>query len=161
MLMREWAARTYPGVPLLEQLRLGPTSAKLIGVVVTPALEAALRVANWFADGVLLSPMETLVIEAKVRPTPAAVSQVQFYAEQIASTPALASRLSLPINALVLFAEDDPVVNAFARRHGVRVAIYTPPWIADYLQLVQFRQRAASPSKPPEASSEDASSPAA
>ena len=145
--MREWASRTYPQVPLVEQFRLGPTTAKLVGVTVTPALEAALRVSNWYADGVIFGPLETLVIEAKVKPTPSAISQVQFYADLIPQTPAMQSRLNLPINALVLFAEDDPSVTAFALRHRVQVAIYTPPWIAQYLELVQFRNRPGSPSK--------------
>jgi hypothetical protein len=151
-LLREWASITYPGLQLLEQFRLGPTSAKLVGVTVTPALEAALRVSNWFADGVILAPYETAVIEAKVKPTPSAVSQVQFYADLLPTTPAMAGRLNLPISQIVLYAEDDPTVSNFARRRGVRVAIYTPPWIADYLQIVQFKGRSTSPPEPPASS---------
>lgn len=145
MLLRDWASRTYPGIALQEQFRLGPTTSHLVGVVVSPALEAALRVANWYADAVLFAPTETLIIEAKVKPTPGAVSQVQFYADLLPRTPAMANRLALPISPLVLFAEDDPLVTSFAQRKGVRVAVYTPSWIADYLTLVQFRYRAPSP----------------
>ena len=46
ILLREWASMRFPGVHLYEQVRLGPTSAKLIGVEVSPALERALRVEN-------------------------------------------------------------------------------------------------------------------
>jgi hypothetical protein len=146
MLLREWASVAYPGVQLLEQFRLGPTTSNLVGVVVTPALEAALRVNNWFADGVILAPHETAIVEAKVKPTPGAISQVQFYSRLIARTPQLQNRLALPIVPIVLFAENDPDVTSFAQTQGVRVAVYTPPWIQDYLQLVQFRYRAPGPS---------------
>lgn len=146
MLLREWASRTFPAIALQEQFRLGPTTSHLVGVTVSPALEAALRVSNWFADGVLFAPTETLIIEAKVKPTPGAVSQVQFYADLLPRTPLMVNRLSLPIATQVLFAEDDPLVTSFAQRKGVRVAIYTPGWIADYLELVQFRFRAQRPS---------------
>jgi hypothetical protein len=161
MLLRAWASRAYPGVPLSEQFRLGPTISHLVGVTVTPALEAALRVNNWYADAVLMLPFETLIVEAKVKPTPSAVSQVKFYADLLPRTPEMQNRLSLPINCTVLFAEDDPSVTSFAQRHGCRVAIYTPPWIADYLQLVQFRTRATSPPKAPAEPSEGESSPGA
>jgi hypothetical protein len=149
MLLRDFAARTFPGVPLWEQYRLGPTSSSLVGVEVTPALEAALRVSNWFADGILPAANETLVIEAKMKPTPAAISQVQFYAGLIGRTPGMSGRLNLPINTAVLFAESDPAVTAFAQAHGCRVYVYTPPWIADYLTQVQFRPRSTDYSKAP------------
>src|SRR5258707_15663059 len=74
-LLREWAAIKYPSAHLFEQFRLGPTSAHLSGVKVSPALEALLRVELWYADGVLPLPNETLVIEAKVKATPGAIGQ--------------------------------------------------------------------------------------
>ena len=43
----------------------------------------------------------------------------------------------------VLFAEADNDVSDFARALGVAVFTYTPMWIADYLQLVQFRARSS------------------
>lgn len=142
-MLREWATRTYPNLPIFEQFRLGPTVSHLVGVTVTPALEAALRVNNWYADAVIFPGNETVIIEAKVKPTPSAVSQVQFYAGLLGRTPQMQNRLHLPVTQVVLFAENDPVVTAFAQTHGVRVAVYTPSWIADYLQLVQFRWRTA------------------
>ena len=141
MLLREWAALKYPGYWLREQVRLGPTQSSLVNVQVSPALEAALRVWNWYADGVLVAPGEVLVIEAKVQPTPAAVGQVLFYLELMASTPELTASLSLPFVPMVLFAESDSRVTRFAQAKGVRVEIYTPAWIADYLTQVQFRRR--------------------
>jgi hypothetical protein len=139
LLLREWAARTFPGVKVQEQFRLGPTTLHLVGVTVTPAFEAALRVNNWFADAIMMLPSETMIVEAKVRPTPSAVSQVQFYADLLPTTPEMQTRLGLPIRCVLLFAEDDPRVTNFARRHGCAVYIYTPSWIQDYLANVQYK----------------------
>lgn len=155
LLLREWAARTFPGVPLQEQYRLGPTKLNLVGVTVTPALEAMMRVNNWFADAIMFTPAETMIVEAKVRPTPSAVSQVQFYADLLPSTPGMFERLSLPIRCVLLFAEDDPRVTNFARRHGCAVYIYTPSWIADYLAGVQYRGILKAPSEGPTSSDGD------
>lgn len=141
ILLRQWAAMKYPGVRLWEQVRLGPTICHLVGVTVTPALEAALRVDNWYADGILILPNEVLLIESKMEPTPAAVGQVQFYLRQAFRTPDLSNLLNIPFVPVVLFAEDDSDVSLFARQQGCRVEIWTPPWIADYLTQVQFRNR--------------------
>jgi hypothetical protein len=146
MLIQQWAAAKYPGKHLYEQVRLGPTSATLEGVQVSPALEAMLRVQNWYADGVIALPNEVLCIESKMQPTPGAVGQVLFYLREMPRTPELQNLLSIPFVPVVLFAESDPDVNNFARQLGCRVEIFTPTWIGDYLTQVQFRNRSTAPS---------------
>jgi len=143
MLLREWAAIKYPGVLLREQLRLGPTAASLPGVTVSPALEAALRVENWYADGLMILPTSILMIEAKVMAVPAAVGQVLFYKRLASTTPELAPYANLPVIPVVLYAELDSTVSLFAQQLGCRVEVYTPKWIADYLTQVQFRRRSS------------------
>jgi hypothetical protein len=148
MLLREWAALKYPGVLLQEQVRLGPTAATVSGVSIDPTLEAMLRVELWYADGLLITPVEVLIIEAKVKADPSAISQVLFYQRMAIRTPALADVLHLPLTPVVLYAESDNDVTQFARQLGCRVEIYTPGWIADYLVAVQFRRRNQTPSVP-------------
>jgi hypothetical protein len=145
MLLREWAAKLYPGAQLLEQYRLGPTRAFLPGIQLTPGLERALRVSNWFADGLLALPDKTLIIEAKVRPTPGAVGQILFYQRLAMQTPLLQQRIAIPIVPVLLWAERDDDVANFARQFGCRVEVYVPLWIVDYLQLVQLRNRSTAP----------------
>lgn len=151
MLLREWAAARYPGVRLYEQVRLGPTSSTLVGVAVSPALEAMLRLNNWYADGLLALPGEVLVIESKMQANPSAIGQVKFYLREVLRTASLANLLAYPLVPVVLFAESDVDVTAFARLEGVRVEIYTPTWIADYLTQVQFRNRTTAPQPAPAA----------
>jgi hypothetical protein len=145
MLLREWAAVRYPGSLLREQVRLGPTSAAVVGVSLDPTLERMLRVENWYADGIIDAPHELVIVEAKVASTPGAISQVLFYQRQALATLELQPSLNKPFVAVVLFAESDDSVNQFARLLGCRVEIYTPSWIADYLTQVQFRRRTAGP----------------
>lgn len=141
MLLHEWAGLRYPQAQVLYQLRLGPTERTLVNVHVTPALEAMLRTANWYADAVVLTPNEGLVVESKVEPDPRAVGQVLFYFRLFYSTPALAQYLNRPFTPVVLFGESDPDVTAFAHSLGCRVEVYTPVWIAQYLERQQFRTR--------------------
>lgn len=148
MLIQQWAAAKYPGYHLYEQVRLGPTSATLVNQVVSPALERMLRVQNWYADGVIALPNEVLCIESKMAATPGAVGQVLFYLREMSRTPDLQNLMHLPFVPVVLFAESDDDVNNFARQLGCRVEIYTPSWIGDFLNQVQFRNRVTAPPAP-------------
>ena len=132
------------GYPAPGAVWLGPTTAALVGVQVTPGLEAALRVNNWYADGVIYAPNETLLIEAKMKPNPSAVGQALFYLRLLPSTPEHNQKPYAPIVPMVLFAEDDATVRVFAQSLAVRVATYTPTWVEDYLNQVQFRSRVRS-----------------
>lgn len=125
MLLQEWVSVKYAGAQVFYELRLGPTQKSLAGVQVSPALEAMLRVANWYADCVIVTGTEVLVVEAKVDPVPGAVGQVLFYRTLIYATPALQPYTAMPVTPVVLFAEDDSGVTPFARGLGVRVEIYT------------------------------------
>lgn len=141
VLLREWAALKYPGVRLWEQVKVGPTAVKLVDVHISPALEAAISVENWRADGVIQLPNEILFIESKMDPTPSASSQVRFYIREAMRTPALQPLMSIPFVPVLLFAENDADVTAFCRQDGCRVELYTPSWIADYITQVQIRNR--------------------
>jgi len=151
MLLQEWVTAKYPLAQVFYELRLGPTSKALVGVQVSPALEAMLRVSNWYADAVVITPTEGLVIEAKVDPDPGAVGQVLFYRTLIFATPSLQPYQRLNFQPVVLFAEDDSAVTPFARGLGCRVEIYTPTWIAQYLVNRQFRNRSTPPPGTPTA----------
>ena len=153
MLLREWADLRYPGVPLIEQMRLGPTESTLNGVTVSPAMSRMLSVYNWYADGVLVLDDQVLCIEAKLRASPSACSQVEFYLAQMIRTAELQPYMNRPFVPVVLWAVDDPAVSNFARARGIRVEVYTPPWIEEYLNSVLFRNRATSPPKPPNTTS--------
>jgi hypothetical protein len=149
-LIQEWAGIKYSHATVLYELRLGPTEKHLVNVQVTPALEAMLRLSNWYADGVILAPEENLIIEAKMDPNPSAVGQVLFYQRLVYATPALGAYNSRPYYPVVLFAEDDSEITPWARGLGVRVEVYTPSWIGQYLQAVQFRNRTTVPKIPGE-----------
>ena len=144
-LLHEWASARYPGVAPIYEMRLGPTAKHLVDVPVTPQLEAMLRVSNWYADAVIPLPHELLIVEAKVDPDPAAVGQVLFYETLLLSTPVMAGIDVHAVVPVVLFAEDDDAMTPWARSLGVRVEIYTPQWIADYLVQRQFRRRLSPP----------------
>jgi hypothetical protein len=140
-MLREWVSLHGWQQQAIYELRLGPTPQTLIGVTVSPQLEAMLRVALWYADLVVPTPTELLVVEAKVQPKPGAVGEALWYSRLVPTTPELAAYAHLPVVPVVLFGESNEILNAWARTLGVRVELYTPPWIAEYLSTRQFRNR--------------------
>ncbi len=150
-LLHEWVAMRYPAAQVFYELRLGPTDRSLVGRVVTPELERMLRVANWYADALILTQVEGLMVEAKVEPKPRAVGEVLWYMELLLTTPDLAPYRHIPVSPVCLFAERDVRFEAWARRLGVRVEIFSPPWIEDYLNRIQFRGRGVRSPSPPAA----------
>ena len=140
-LLHEWVSlHGWQGQAIYE-LRLGPTPQTLVGQVVSPQLTAMLRVALWYADLVVPTPTELLVVEAKVQPKPGAVGEALWYSQLVPTTPDLAAYAHLPVVPVVLFGESNETLNTWARALGVRVELYTPPWIAEYLSTRQFRNR--------------------
>lgn len=142
-LLDEWLSLRYPGVRSSGRLRLGPTTVTVVGRELTPEQVRMLSVENWYADAIVLAPGEQLVVEAKVQAKPAAIGEVLFYQRLLARTPELQGFGAVRFQPLVLFAESDADVTDFAHGLGVRVEIYSPPWIADYIARIQFRGRTA------------------
>ncbi len=147
-LLREWISARYPSALVMYELRLGPTDRSLVGRTVTPELERMLRVANWYADAVILTDVEGLIVEAKVEPKPRAVGEVLWYFNLYFSTPELQPYLQTPFTPVVLFGERDARFEVWASSLGVRVEVFTPDWIADYLTRIQFRGRGSRSATP-------------
>ena len=140
-MLHEWVSLHGWQAQAIYELRLGPTPQTLVGQVVSPQLEAMLRVSLWYADLIVPTGRELLVVEAKVQPKPGAVGETLWYSTLVPTTPVLAPYANLPVVPVVLFGESNDALNSFARALGVRVELYTPPWIAEYLSTRQFRNR--------------------
>lgn len=132
-LLHEWAEQQHwDGTPIYEA-RLGPTPLLAGSAEVTPEIAAMLRRANRYADLVGALNGELLVVEAKVILSPDAIGQLLAYLPLVESSPVRDKWPSMPIRGVILCAVDDPHVSNLALTHGIRVIVYQPPWIADYL----------------------------
>lgn len=136
-------------VPPTYELRLGPTPLVANSPTITPQIEAMLRVFNRYADMVGVTPTEIQVIEAKVVADPGAISQLQHYIDLAYATPLLSQYPGRRIQGVLLFAVNDPIVAQRASQAGLRVIIFTPSWVQDYLNRKYFRrQRVIAPGTP-------------
>lgn len=147
-LLHEWAAMQPWDSPPVYELRLGPTVMTTNGLELTPKLEAMIRVRNRYADLVGVSGGTLLIIEAKVVIDDASLGQIEGYLALVSSTPALKKYLTLPMCGVLLAALDDSLVRQRALQKGIRVEIYSPSWVQDYLTAKYYRRRFSTTSEP-------------
>ena len=126
-------------IPPVYELRLGPTPLTANAANITPAIEAQLRASNRYADMVGVTPREIQVIEAKMVAEPGAVSQVLHYRDLVYKTPLMRQYTSRVVQPVLLWAVDDVIIHQIAVRQGIRVIVFTPSWVQDYLGAKFFR----------------------
>ena len=96
-----------------------------------------------WADAVVVSREELVVIEAKIRSMPGAISQLQLYGELVPQTPELRPYLGLPRVLELVVAVEDPAVRRLAERSGIRHRVYRPAWLPIYLEQLKRRETRA------------------
>jgi len=134
MLLQQWAATQTWLAPPVYEMRLGPTPLLNNGLPVTPRIANMLARANRYADLIGAVAGTILVVEAKVVATPAAISQLQLYVNLAYASPIRDQFPLLPITPVLVWAVDDPIVHQMAIAAGITVEVFSPPWVAAYLQ---------------------------
>lgn len=133
-LLHEWASMQLWDAGPWYELRLGPTPQVANGVYVSPQYARMLAVFNRYADLVGIAQGEIRVVEAKMHFDPGAISQVDLYRDLVLTTPLIQQYPNRVVTPIILVAIDDPIVHQKATAAGIRVELFTPPWVNDWLQ---------------------------
>jgi hypothetical protein len=140
-LVSEYLAETYPGAQWFVNLRIGATGT-MDGVDLTdPGQVGLLRNRNRYADAVVVTPAELVVVEGTMWQADAKVGQLQAYMMVVRFTPALLPYLERPVVGELVTGQDDPLAAAICRRAGIRYVHYEPPWIDDFYAAYPHRRR--------------------
>lgn len=136
----EYVAANYPNAIVKERMRLGPLVPLSADSNLTDAELKMVGVFRRFADAVVITKSELIVVEGKMRSTPSAVAQLHLYQELIDSTFELYDYLSLPRMLESVVAIEDPAVTRMAVKFGVRTVIYKPAWLPQWIAAVRPRE---------------------
>lgn len=139
-LVSEYLAAQYPNARVKERVKLGPVVPLTPEANLSDAELAMVGVFRRFADAVAVTQTELVIIEGKMRASPDAVAQLLLYRELVPLTFELYDYLSLPIVLEAVFAVDDPAVRRMAERAGVRVQIYRPDWLPQWIASRAHRE---------------------
>jgi len=148
-LLAEYLAKHYPRDRVLFRVRLGspPISP---GVVPLDAAEKKI-LKNWarWADALVITKTDLILIEAEIIPTPGIVSTLQLYKNLLLGDSDYKDILHLPVTMRAVWAFDDPSMRAIAHRNGVEVVIFGPPWVRESLaERFKTAPRLTRPPKP-------------
>lgn len=140
-LVSEFCREFYPDDEIRFHVRLGSIPRRFKGKYLSEAEERLIGVWRRWADAVVFRPDRLVLIEAKIVPKPGVISQMEVYEELIPKTPEFAEHVHKPIEKLLLCAVEDPVVTRKARERDIRVVIFHPLWVDDYLEILFPRER--------------------
>jgi len=123
-LLYEWMVENYPDKPQWRRVRLGPYpkghEEPIYGIV-----------RRWI-DG---------VVEAKIRPDPGALSQLELYAKLFPKTPEFSMFKDKPLELVFLTTKTDPEVEALAKEKGIRYVVYRPKWVEEYIRELIIKKK--------------------
>lgn len=140
-LCSEFLARFYPEYESRTHVHLGPSLPRVAGRFVTDPEGRLVGVFRRWADALVFLEDRVILLEVKILPQPGVISQLKLYAELIPKTPELSEHKDKWVEMLLVCAIEDSLISELARREGIRVIIFRPVWIDDYMQIVQPRER--------------------
>lgn len=142
-LVSEWATQTYPHAHIRFRVDVGDLGPALRDTGLTAAELRALGRSRRWVDAMVVEPRTVHLVEAKIRLSPGALEQLELYRELFPLTPELADLRDRELKLHLVFAVEDPILSAIARRRGVLVHTYHPPWVDEYLAMLSHPERRA------------------
>lgn len=123
-LVNEWLWEKHRNDAQWKRVRLGPL----------PNVKYArmYKVLLHWADALVFDGNQLILIEAKIRPDPKAIGQLEFYKQQLEKTPEFSQYMKYPIKLVLLTTLEDRNVRAFAAERDIDYEIYSPPWVKAY-----------------------------
>jgi hypothetical protein len=143
-LVAEYAARTWPEGGYWTNFRLGPPIVRDAGRFASDAeARMASQAFRRWVDLLVVEPHRLIVCEAKIVAAPGALAQIEVYLDLVAATPELAPYSDRPAVGMFLCAVPDPTVTALATRKGFEVVVFHPPWVDEFMLILERRERRA------------------
>ena len=140
-MVAEYISQTYPDADVYMRLRLGSLRPDGTDRDLSPAEEAMLGVFRRWADAVVVTRDEVIVVEASIRSDSGDPSKLVLYGRLVPLTPELRPHLDKPLVLELVVAIEDPAVSALAHEMGIRTRVYPPPWLPEYLSNLYRRER--------------------
>lgn len=140
-MVSEYIAKYFPGSITMSRVRLGATSPDLLPADLSDAEKRMLTVWKRWADAIVITRTRLILIEGKILPDPGVISQLLLYKELLMHTPELQQYLDRDVELQLVMAIEDPLVSKLARDQGIKVTIFTPDWIGEYVSTLAGRKQ--------------------
>jgi len=135
-LIAEFCAQRWPEGGYRLRAPLGP---------IPEAVREAVRPEKWIGaarpfrpevDALKVEPNRIVLMEAKIFRIMDGLAKLPIYASLVPETPELERYRGLPIEMWLVVCWTAPWLEAAARRVGVRIHLFRPAWIEDYVKEI-------------------------
>jgi hypothetical protein len=139
-MVSEYLRDTYPNDEVFMRLRLGSLQTAGDHQGLTSEEVLALGVYRRWADAVVVTRTELVVVEVSIRSDTGDPSKLVVYGRLVPLTPELQEYRDRRLVLELVVAVEDPVVSQLAREFGIRTRVYTPLWLPEYLAQLHRRE---------------------
>jgi len=131
----EYVWRRFPGRRFATRVRLGKAPPFVVEGLTEEQLTGLFKPTWVHADAVVWDPPVLWVVEAKVDDETRAIGQLKYYLQLVPETPDLITEEIKEVRGLIVFARRIPRVIEFARREGLEVDVFLPPWLEEFMRV--------------------------
>ena len=143
MMIGEWVAQTFPDVEWQTNVRLGSlTPRNDMGRFTIPELRM-LGVFRRRVDAVVYLPDRLLLVEAVMRSQPGKISTLNLYEMLVPQTPELRPYGHLPVQKVLLYCIEDPVLNILAQKDDILPIQFVPSFFDEWFDKLARRKKRA------------------
>lgn len=140
----EWVSKTFPHARYQTQVRLGRIQPRNAGGQFTAEEKRMLGLWRRRIDCIVFLPDRLLLVEAVLRAQPGKITVLKLYERLVKQTPELSEFYHLPVQKILLYAIEDPVLLGIARDEGILPIRFVPRWYDEWLETLRPRERRAS-----------------
>jgi hypothetical protein len=136
-LVSEYVKENFPSDTVIERCRLGPAPNELIKRYGSAKADKMYRPSMKWADAVVITPTEIILIEGKLRASSAAIGQLIVYRDLIYKTLRFEQYKHLPIRMQLVTPWVDPTIQSSLDDLGIEQVLFYPDWIEGYIREQQ------------------------
>jgi len=140
--LSEYLARFYKDAILFNRLRLGAVPATAIPPTADYYERKVWGNIRFWADAVVVTPQKIILIEAKIRPTPGVIGQIEIYRRLLPHTPELKPFFPREVEAQLIYCIEFPLIVALAREKGIRAIQFPYTKLREWMEVKSPREKA-------------------
>ena len=143
MMIGEWVAQTFPDVEWQTNVRLGSLTPRNEQGRYTVEELRLLGVWRRRVDAMVFLPDRLLLVEAVLRSQPGKVSTLNLYEMLVPQTPELRPYRHLPVQKVLLYCIEDPVLNILAKKENILPIQFVPSFFDEWFEKLARRKTRA------------------
>jgi hypothetical protein len=134
LLVQQFVFERYPHAIKFFNMRMGNLLPFFEGKVQSVENADMIKVWRKFADAVVVTENEIIVIEAKIVARVETIGQLEMYGKLVEETPELQRFLPKKVRLVLVAVVVDPYLVREAEAKGIEVVLYRPDWAVEYAE---------------------------